>query len=202
MKQKHLIHNHHHQHYHLSKEHIHYDHHYNHIFTPNTMKITGIVIISLDIFLLLIWFAGAIYNISQLDKDICYTEIFIVHFLILIHFALGMCISNIIDAIMKEEKEIIEKRESDKLMNYYTPLTWIFTSIVSTFGDAILLAYAIRSHIIVGDGDICKPSRILHITYDVVAVLISLTSVIWFIVFAFYTLDHKKQKEKQHHQMK
>lgn len=173
----------------------HHMHHYKHIFTPYTMKVTGIVIITIDILLLLIWFAGSIYNVSQLHVDICYTEIFIVHFLILIHFALGMCISQIVDGIMKDSESI--NNESKKLLNYYTPLSWSFTSLVSLLGDVSLLAYAIRSHIIVGDADVCKTSRILHIAYDVIAVIISLTSITWFIVFASYTLDHTIHLNKE-----
>src|ERR1700742_641153 len=114
-------------------------------FTPKRMKEIAIVIITLDLILLVIWFGGSIYIIVNLDIA-CFENQFITNFLILLHFALGMCITNIESEIEKEEiKHKIDNGGDGKPLLYlpyqfYSPTTWIFTSIISFGGDVILLS--------------------------------------------------------------
>jgi ABC-type transport system involved in multi-copper enzyme maturation permease subunit len=126
-----------------------------------------------------------------------------------------MCIANIVDSIIIEEKKYEEthsynngsKRQNHynyepkrllKLPYYfYSPLAWIFTSIISLFGDSILLAFTVRSYQISIPDD-CTNLRIGHIVYDSVALFISVISVLWFIIFGFYVISHKHRHHHHH----
>ena len=164
-------------------------------FTVDRMRSIAITIISLDLFLLVLWFAGTIYIIVELDVALCFNDQFVLHFLILIHFALGMCIANLYDSATREQDEFRERgQQLIKLpFHYYQPLTWIFTAIISFTGDLVLLVAGIRNYIIVSNdevGDMCRNARISHIAFDAVALLVSCLTVLWFIAFASYTIDH------------
>ena len=70
-----------------------------------SMKIMAIFIIVFDLVLLVVWFAGMSAILSKLQDDICFNEVFIVHFFILIHFAMGMSIASMVSDIIIEEKK-------------------------------------------------------------------------------------------------
>lgn len=169
--------------------------------TVRSMKITGIIIVVLDIILLLLWASGGFYNISQLHNDVCFSFVFVVHFLIVCHFILTIVITAIIDIIIKEEKKANSRgRTINKLpYEYYTPLTWIFASIVALLGDVSLLVFTAMEHSSIGNDDECSESRIFHIAFDSLAIIVCLISIVWFIVFSFTAvgnspLSPKKQK--------
>lgn len=166
-----------------------------------SMKITGIIILVIDALLLLSWTAGQIYIICNLEEH-CFTELFIVHFLILIHFALAIFITIMLNDIIKEEQKNKGNKTPVILSFYnYSPLPWIFVSILSFLGDVILLAYAIKAYIIAHD-DPCMTSRKVHIAYDTIATLVSLLSIIWFIAFSFFVLRHPKNFKIQENENK
>lgn len=182
------------------------------------MKIVADVTVALDLALLiLIWLPGAIYIIVNLDTA-CFDVEFILHFIILLHFALGMSIAGVSSEIEKEEEEYKEKFHEHfmsgsastptismvnptppplQYVSYrvYSPLPWIFTSIISLGGDAVLFAAAIRVYRL-GIVDECQTSRIAHIAYDTVALALSLVSVIWFVLFAIYVIAPQRRSER------
>lgn len=163
-------------------------------FTLKRMKTVAITIITFDIILLLSWLSGAIYLVTKLDTH-CYESQFTNHFFILIHFALALCITGIVDEIEKEELKH-ENKEITTSMPYqfYSPFSWIFTSILSLFGDIILLAAASHEYNTMHEEDECTNARIMHITLDVIALIISVISIIWFILFSFYTIKPQRRK--------
>ncbi len=180
--------------------------------TLTAMKITGIVIITADLLLLLIWFGGAMYIIHNLSVSVCFFEVFFAQFFIVFHFVLGMCITGIVKDIMNQQKErqsLVsmgnERRvrgttspyspgfEDEPLSYYfYSPLTWIYTSVISFFGDLALLCYSIKIYTMAED-DVCHAIKIGHIAFDSIALFISITSIIWWIVFSIYCITHKPQ---------
>jgi hypothetical protein len=163
------------------------------LFTVSRMKTVAIMIIAFDLFLLVVWLAGAITIIVYLDRAVCFNEQFIVHFLILIHFALGMCIANISDEITKRQDEAKERGRVLRRLPYhnYQPLAWIFTATISFSGDMVLMTTAIRNLLIIGDADECKNVRIAHIAFDAVAVTVSIITILWFIAFSIYSVSKK-----------
>lgn len=169
-------------------------------FTAPRMKRIAIGIISVDLFLLIFWVVGSIH-IGINWETACFRTSAIFHFLILIHFALGMYITSMEGVIAAAEYEAREK--GLKLLRLpfqsYNLLTWIFTALVSTLGDSTLLSWAARELQISPAGtDECHEARILHITFDSLALAVSLITVLWFILFASYTLTIRHQKRKLH----
>ncbi len=182
------------------------------------MKITAYTVIALDLVLLvLVWLPGAIYIIYNLDTA-CFAVEFIIHFLILMHFALCMAIAWVASQIESEEEEYKEKFHEQFLnraspatvtpmtsltpppleyVSYrvYSPLAWIFTGLVSLIGDGVLLAAAIRTYNI-GALDECRNSRIAHLAYDTVAFSLSVVTVVWFILFAIFVIAPQRRSEK------
>jgi len=156
----------------------------------NVMKAVIIGILSIDGILLLLWIGGSIYLLSNKGGlDPCFHEEFVSHFLILIHFALPICIAGILDSILLVENEEHTKEYIDNLpYQFYSPVAWSITGVISLFGDIFLLTSGIVDHIHFGSSDQCITARKLHITFDSVATLTSLFSVLWFIVFSFYYL--------------
>ena len=184
------------------------------LFTPQRMKVVADVIVALDLALLiLIWLPGAIYLIYNLDTA-CFGIEFIIHFIILLHFALGMAIAWVSSQIDNEEEEYREKFY-EHFMNgpspmkgnpvppplqyvsyrVYSPLAWIFTSLISLVGDSVLLAAAVRTFRL-GVADECRDARITHLAYDTVALALSLASIIWFVLFAIYVIAPQRHSER------
>jgi len=172
-------------------------------FNAKTMKITGIVIVTIDLFLFMFWLGGGFYYISKLQDDICFTETFITHYLVLIHFCLAMFITSLVDDILKEEHNLKARNKTLPLKlpyNFYKPFTFIFTSILAFFGDLSLLVYAIRQYILlIGINDQCQIARSLHIAFDVIAVFVSLISIIWFTVFSFKTIENSEETKRRYY---
>jgi len=165
----------------------------------------AIAIVAMDIILLIIWFAASIYLVVKTGVAPCYDAEFIFHFLILIHFALGLTISNIVGEIEKEEYIHQEKRPANAVtpstLQYlpyviYSPFSWIFTSLIVLCGDITLFASAIRFYDIGASlGDECQPDRLARIFFDALALIISLVTVIWFILFAIYAIAPQRRQQ-------
>lgn len=167
------------------------------------MKTFASVILALDALLLLIWTGGAIYIITQLEH-LCFDTQFIVHFLILIHFALAAYMATIIGEISKEEERARRRAaafnpsrpychsELQQLpYTFYLPVAWIAIATISLVGDVILLSAGVRIYQLRAGRDECDAQRLVHIIFDVVATLISLVAIVWFIVFTIYTIKSR-----------
>lgn len=163
-------------------------------FTVTRMKNMAIAIITIDLILLLVWFCGAIYILVNLETH-CYEVQFITHFLILIHFALGMYVATTEGEITKQQEEArMRGKILIKLPYYaYSPLTWIFTGLISFSGDLMLLVAAVRNYAIIGNADECQNSRAAHIGFDVIALIISIVTVLWFVIFSIYSVANRKR---------
>jgi hypothetical protein len=161
-------------------------------FTVRHMKRVAIVLLTLDIILLLIWLGGAIFLLTQLGVAPCFESQLVIHFLILIHFALGTYLSNMVGEISREERRFAVKYPQQCLLrlpyHFYLPLSWIFIGIVSFVGDLILMVGGILLYQIRGGQDECQTTRLTHIIFDAVAVAISIVTILWFLFFSFYTI--------------
>jgi hypothetical protein len=176
--------------------------------TPRVMKIMGFIILSLDMVLLLLWVSGLWYNASQVGTDPCFSAVFVVHFLIVCHFILLSAILAMLDIIMKEEQKAASEEKVLKKLPYiyYTPTTWIVTSIIALLGDVSLLAFSANENHNIGGDDKCQQSRIFHIAFDGLAILVCLIAIVWFLVLSFYTIEEspvdkanrKKRKGKEY----
>ena len=174
----------------------------NSIFSAKTMKTMGIIIVTIDLLLFLFWVAAGFYYIAMLQDDICFTETYITHFLITIHFALAFCITSIVDDIIKEEHNLKARNRNLSLKlayNFYHPFSWSFTSIISFFSDLSLLVYAIRQYILLlGINDQCNTARKMHISLDVIAVIVDIISIIWFLIFSFKTIENLEETKRRY----
>jgi len=172
------------------------------------MKQMAIAIVSMDLILLVIWFAASIYLVVKAGVAPCYDVEFFFHFFILIHFALGLTISNIVGEIEKEEylhqerqeqkRPVVAPSETLQYLPYviYSPFSWIFTSFIALGGDITLFASAIRFYDIGGSlGDECQPDRLARIFFDALALVISIISVLWFILFAIYAIAPQRRQQ-------
>lgn len=163
-------------------------------FTVRRMKTFASVILALDALLLLIWTGGAIYIITQLEH-LCFDTQFIVHFFILIHFALAAYMATIIGEIAKEEERARRRaphRELQQLpYTFYLPVAWIAIATISLVGDVILLSAGVRIYQLRMGRDECDAQRLAHIIFDIVATLISLVAIVWFIVYTIYTIKRR-----------
>ena len=162
-------------------------------FSARAMKSVGDAIIIMDVILLLAWISGAIYILVNY-YTLCFQAEFVVHFLILIHFALGMCITSILDAIGMELSRAEEARRPEPItlpLQFYSPREWLFTSLLSLSGDTLLLIASVLGLQAYGDTDECKHARIAHIAFDSLALLVSLITIGWFIAFAIYTIANR-----------
>jgi hypothetical protein len=183
----------------------------NPYFTPERMKTVAIVVVSLDLVLLVVWFASSIFLLVTADQ-VCYAAEFILHFFIMVHFALGMAISNIVGIIDKEQYEYRERLLASGLslavaktrqLQYlpyvvYSPFSWIFTALIALAGDTILLGSAIRLFQLGGDlGDSCQDFRIARIAFDTLATAISVFTIVWFILFAAYCIAPERDAEER-----
>jgi len=160
-------------------------------FTVKSMRRAALVIITIDILLLVLWFCGGIYLAVMLDTH-CFELQAIIHFLILIHFPLALFVCSLATKL----GHALKKDPDVKKLPYssYRPLEWIVTGLLSFFGDVILLTWAARAYTLFQEeGDACQLSRILHITYDSVAVVTSLATILWFIVFSMYTVSSRNK---------
>ena len=177
------------------------------LFTPQRMGITAHVIVALDLFLAVVWVAGIVYILIAFPSP-CFVEQFVTHFLILFHFVLGLTIAGIGSQIESAEYDHQEKQrtlsddpnvrvEPLRYVPYqiYSPLKWIFAALISTAGDTALLVAAIKAYQSASTSvpDECATSRILHITYDSVALVISLATVLWFILFGAYVIAPQRR---------
>lgn len=156
-----------------------------------SMRNTGITIVSLDLILLVMWACGGWYNISQQGTDPCFSFVFVVHFLIVCHFILIVVITAIVDLIIREEKKA---KDQGKVLHklpyaYYTPLTWIVSSLVALLGDVSLLSFSISEFRDIGFDDKCRNSRIFHIAFDSLAVFVCLLTILWFLVVSFTSIE-------------
>jgi hypothetical protein len=183
----------------------------NPYFTPEHMKTVAIVVVTLDLVLLVVWFASSIFLLVTADQ-VCYAAEFVLHFFIMVHFALGMAISNIVGIIDKEQYEYRERLLASGLslavaktrkLQYlpyvvYSPFSWIFTALIALSGDTILLASAIRLYQLGGDlGDSCQDFRIARIAFDSLATAVSVITIIWFILFAAYCIAPEREAEER-----
>ncbi len=167
-------------------------------FTAARMKRIAIGIVTVDLVLLVLWFAGSIHIAVNFGID-CYQESAITHFLILIHFALGMYITNMQGMIANAQYEAREKGRELKVLPYqaYNLLTWIFTALISTLGDTTLLTWAGQDLSLHPEGtDECHEARLLHIAFDSIALTVSLLTVLWFVVFAACTVKPQRQSRR------
>ncbi len=161
-------------------------------FNAANMKTMATVIVAFDIVLLLAWLSGAAYLAFYLETA-CFHTVSIFHFLIVVHFILGIHLSTMIVEISKEQRLHLQRysKPLGRLPYYlYEPLPWILTSMVSFCGDLILLTWGIIDY--KHENDECNAARIMHITFDTVALLTSVISIIWFIVFAFYCIREER----------
>ena len=164
-------------------------------FTWQRMKRIAIGIITVDLFLLAFWFIGTIY-LSATRTDPCFRDARTQHFLILIHFALGMYIATMEGVVSAAENEARERGRVLKRLPYqaYGLLTWSFTASVSTLGDTTLLTWAVQDMIEnEGTADACTTARALHVTFDTLALIVSVITVVWFVLFTAFTVRRKKK---------
>lgn len=162
-------------------------------FTWQRMKRIAIGIIAVDLFLIAFWYAGSVY-ISLNFTVPCFKAAAISHFLILIHFALGMYICNMESIISTAENEARERGQRLKRLPYqaYGLLAWSFTATVSTLGDLTLLTWAIQDvQENPAGSDQCDTARILHATFDALALFVSVITVVWFILFTSCTVRRR-----------
>jgi hypothetical protein len=160
-------------------------------FTPKSMRRMGIAIVTIDVLLLVLWLCGGFYLAFHLET-LCYEIQAILHFLILIHFPLAMFLCSLVTELGNALKEDPNVRKIP--YSTYKPLEWIFTGLLSFFGDLILLTWAARAYVIFQDEHItdeCQDWRIIHIAYDSVAAFTSLVTILWFTVFSFYTINRR-----------
>lgn len=163
------------------------------IFTARAMKITAIVIFAVDMLLLAVWFATGCYLSFGMIEYECFSHQTIPHFLILCHFPLSCYIVSMISKIETEEdyqEEYYGKKPVLLPYHIYDPFPWAIVSVVVLAGDIMLLVWASiekDTH----SSDECDAARSLHIALDVWALLVSLASIIWFIVFSIYTIRQK-----------
>lgn len=162
-------------------------------FTWQRMKRIAIGIVTVDLFLLFIWYLGSAY-ISYNFTTPCFKAASVSHFLILIHFALGMYISNLEGVISAAENEARERGQRLRRLppQAYSLLSWSFTASVSTLGDLTLLTWAAQDIQENPLGtDACDNARIFHATFDALALAVSVITVAWFILFASFTLRRR-----------
>ena len=167
-----------------------------HWFTATRQRRIAIALVAADLLLLVIWFAGSIFfaesfhggNACIRDKQAPQ------HFVILIHFALGMFITNMEGVItLEKEKERDEGKELITLSyaNYW-PLTWIFTGLVALLGDITLLTWASLEYgLILEEHPECRTPQILHIVFDSFALAVSVLVVAWFLLFSAFRTRHR-----------
>lgn len=163
-------------------------------FTAKRMKTFACVIVAVDIILLVAWVAISVYIAFNLNIE-CFHDVSINHFLIVVHFILGIHLSTMITEISKEERIHSQRsnRPLARLPYYmYEPLPWIMTSLVSFSGDIILLVWGVIDYSQHPSSDECNNARIVHISFDVIALLTSLVSIIWFILFAVLTIREER----------
>lgn len=159
-------------------------------FTASRMRNIAIAIVTIDIILLGMWIGGAGYIAHSLATIDCFHDQATPHFLILIHFVLALHLAALVGEINKERymHKTQTGRELIRLPYYaYAPFAWILASLVSLSGDVILLAWAVIEYTH-STTDECDSLRILHISLDLIALIVSLISILWFIVFSFYTV--------------
>ncbi len=147
--------------------------------------------------LLATWLAGAIYIVANLEIE-CFEVQFVVHFLILVHFALAAYLLTVVAEISKAQENYKRKHPSRELTllpyTFYLPVVWIGIALLSLVGDIILLVGGIRLYTIRSSGGginedaKCQTSRLAHIIYDGIATLISLVTIVWFIIYTLYTI--------------
>ena len=158
------------------------------------MKKTAIAILSFDILLLIAWTANAAYLAFNLKLE-CFHSQAIVHFLILFHFVLAIHMANLVGEITREQFHASEAKKKLTLLPFYiySPLAWILISLLSLVGDVVLLTWAIIEYRGI-EADECNVARITHITLDSVALVISVVSIVWFVVFASATIRGERRK--------
>lgn len=168
-------------------------------YSLKSMKWIAHVLVLFNFLLLIIWTIGAIYLLAQLSVAACYQEEWTQHFLILIHFALAFYLTTIISDINREERRY--DRASLVLTrlpySFYQPLAWFFVSVSSLVGDALLLASGVHFYWLgVNDND-CQETRIAHIAYNAIATIISLFSLLWFVIFSTYNIRHPQKTNRK-----
>ena len=160
------------------------------------MKTMASIVVAVDIILLVAWVSIAAYIAFNLNIE-CFHDMSINHFLTVVHFILGIHISTMITEISKEER-IHSQRSNRILMRLpyymYEPLPWIMTSLVSFSGDLILLVWGIIDYSQHPSSDECNNARIVHISFDTIALTTSLISIVWFILFAVLTIREDRPK--------
>ena len=158
-------------------------------FTARRMRNTAIAIVSFDIILLALWISGAGYITHNLTIE-CFHDQSISHFLIIVHFVLGLHLAAMVGEIGKELR-LFKSRTGKELLrlpyHFYEPFAWVLTSLVSLSGDVILLSWAVIDYTHAAS-DECDTSRILHISFDTIALISSVVSIIWFLLYTFCTI--------------
>lgn len=167
-------------------------------YTVAKMKELALFLVRVDFFLLGLWVVGALYLLFQLEEAECFIELWATHFFILIHFALAFYLTTLIGDISREER----RYERSSLVisrlpySFYQPLTWLFVSLSSLAGDALLLASGVRLYFLRGERDECREVRIVNITYIAFATINRLLSLLWLVAFSTYNVRHPSPKRE------
>lgn len=153
------------------------------------MKTFATVLIAFDIFLLLLWWGGSGYILVNIETACFHGQVY-PHFFILIHFVLGMYMACMVGEISKElHVHYLNNGRVLALLPYhfYQPLCWILTSLISLSGDIFLICLAALEykHAPIDD---CNTARILHIAFDTLALITSIISIVWFVIYSYYTI--------------
>lgn len=162
------------------------------------MKEIALFLVRLDLIFLGLWILGALYLVTQFEVAECFAEQWTSHFFILIHFALAFYLTTLIGDISREERRyeraflVISRLP----YSFYQPLSWLFVSLSSLAGDALLLASGVRLYLIRGERDECREARLVNITFVSFATIISLLSLLWFVAFATYNIRHPASKDQ------
>ena len=163
-------------------------------FTPRAMKITAIIVFVVDMLILLAWLGVGGYIAHGLGEYECFSHQTTPHFFILLHFALSFYFVTMIAKIDSQEESFFHRYGSMPLelpYHMYEPFSWFFISFVVLAGDIILLTWGVierNSHA----SDECDAMRSIHVALDAVALCVSIVSVVWFIIFSFYTIRDKR----------
>jgi hypothetical protein len=171
-------------------------------FTTKRMRDIALAILIMDCILAVIWIFGAAYVLYQKknNPDLCFGDQFVLHMLILFHFVLAMAVAGIYSEIQKEAMRYRDRKQPlPEVLPFeiYTPFLFFFASFIALSGDTVLLANAAIDYDIGDPTDACRAARIAHISYDTIALLVSVTSVIWFILFSTLTISPERRRRKK-----
>jgi hypothetical protein len=169
-------------------------------FTIVMMKNVFILFLAIDMLVLGAWISLEGYVLNHFWSDSCFQDNDKSNFLIIFHFTLCASIADIVSDISKEEARAEIRDGTIKKLPYefYKPVLWAVTGLISLAGDAILLsAGTLVYQLSISNGDSCSNTRLSHIAVDVLALSVTILAIIWFIIFSFYYIKHKKNINKK-----